>query len=155
MTSPMGFLFNEEHEMVRKMAREFAAKEIAPRVKEFDRKQELDPELLPKMAAQGFLGICLPARYGGAGMDYISLGIVSEEMEYADTAARVIMSVHVGLNSLGIFQWGTEEQKQRLLAPQARGEKIACFCRPCDPRRGARAMSTSSTARRFGSAWPM
>jgi glutaryl-CoA dehydrogenase (non-decarboxylating) len=99
----MGFLFNEEHEMVRKMARDFAAKEIAPVVKEFDRRQEFNQALLPKMAEQGFLGICIPVRYGGAGMDYISLGIVSEELEYADTAARVIMSVHVGLNSLGVF----------------------------------------------------
>jgi alkylation response protein AidB-like acyl-CoA dehydrogenase len=149
MTSPMGFLFNEEHEMVRKMAREFAAKEIAPRVKDFDRKQEFDPELLPKLAAQGFLGICIPARYGGAGMDYISLGIVSEELEYADTAARVIMSVHVGLNSLGIFQWGTEEQKQRLLAPQARGEKIACFCLT-EPDAGTDVQAMRSTARKEG-----
>jgi glutaryl-CoA dehydrogenase (non-decarboxylating) len=149
MTSPMGFLFNEEHEMVRKMAREFAANEIAPRVKEFDRKQELDPELLPKMAEQGFLGICIPVRYGGAGMDYISLGIVSEEMEYADTAARVVMSVHVGLNSLGVFQWGTEEQKQRFLVPQARGEKYACFCLT-EPDAGTDVQSMRATARKQG-----
>jgi len=147
MTSPMGFLFNEEHEMVRRMAHEFAAKEIIPRVKEFDRKQELDPELLPKMAEQGFLGICIPVRYGGAGMDYISLGIVSEEMEYADTAARVAMSVHVGLNSLGVFQWGTEEQKQRFLVPQATGEKYACFCLT-EPDAGTDVQAMRATARK-------
>ncbi len=149
MTSSMGFLFNEEHEMVRKLAREFAANEISPRVKEFDRQQQLDPELLPKMAAQGFLGICIPTRYGGAGMDYMSLGIVSEEMEYADTAARVVMSVHAGLNSLGVFQWGTEAQKQRFLVPQARGEKYACFCLT-EPDSGTDAASIRATARKEG-----
>jgi len=80
------------------------------------------------MAEVGFLGVSAPVRYGGAGFDYISLGILSEELEYADTSARVIISVHNGLNSLGVFQWGTEEQKQMFLAPQARGEKIAAFC---------------------------
>lgn len=149
MTSPMGFLFTEEHEMVRKMVREFAAKEIAPYVKEFDRKQELDPTLLPKMAEQGLLGICIPVRYGGQGMDYISLGIVSEELEYADTSARVVMSVHVGLNSLGVLQWGTEEQKQRFLVPQARGEKIACFCLT-EPDAGTDVQAMRATARREG-----
>ncbi len=149
MTSPLAFLFNEEHEMVRRLARDFAAKEIAPKIKELDRQQRFDPELLPKMAAQGFLGICIPARYGGAGMDYISLGIVSEELEYVDTSARVVMSVHVGLNSLGVFQWGTEEQKQRFLVPQAQGERIACFCLT-EPNAGSDVQAMRATARREG-----
>ncbi len=149
MTSPMGFLFTEEHEMVRKMVREFAAKEIAPKIKELDRKQQHDPEIIAKMAEQGLLGICIPVRYGGQGMDYISLGIVSEELEYVDTSARVVMSVHVGLNSLGVFQWGTEEQKQRFLAPQARGEKIACFGLT-EPDAGTDVQAMRATARLEG-----
>ena len=149
MTSPMGFLFNEEHEMVRKMVREFAAKEIAPKIKELDRKQQHDPAIIAKMAEQGLLGICIPVRYGGQGMDYISLGIVSEELEYVDTSARVVMSVHVGLNSLGVLQWGTEEQKQRFLVPQARGEKIACFCLT-EPDAGTDVQAMRATARREG-----
>ena len=83
--------------------------------------------MLPRMAELGILGICLPVRYGGQGMDYIALGLACEELEAVDTTLRVVMSVHVGLNSLGLFQWATEEQKQRFLVPQARGEKIACF----------------------------
>ncbi len=149
MTSSTGFLFNEEHEMVRKMVREFAAKEIAPKIKELDRKQQHDPEIIAKMAEQGLLGICIPVRYGGQGMDYISLGIVSEELEYVDTSARVVMSVHVGLNSLGVLQWGTEEQKQRFLVPQARGEKIACFCLT-EPDAGTDVQAMRATARREG-----
>lgn len=149
MASSMDFLFSEEHEMVRRMVREFAAREIAPNVKEFDRKQTFDPGLLPKMAEQGLLGICLPVRYGGAGMDYITLGIASEELEYVDTSARVVMSVHVALNSLGVFQWGTAEQKERFLVPQAMGEKIACFCLT-EPDAGTDVQAMRSTARRDG-----
>ena len=71
--------------------------------------------LFRSMGQLGLLGICIPERYGGAGLDYISLGLVCEELEAMDTSLRVVMSVHVGLNSMGIYQWGTEEQKQRIL----------------------------------------
>lgn len=148
----MDFSFSAEHEMVRKMVRDFADKEIRPYVKDNDRAQQFDRSLLSKMAAQGILGISVPVRYGGAGMDYISLGIVSEELEYADTAARVIISVHNGLNSLGVFQWGTEEQKQRFLKPQARGEKIAAFCLT-EPGAGTDVAALRSTARRDGDSY--
>ena len=79
------------------------------------------------MAELGLLGCSVPAEYGGAGMDYISLGIVSEELEYVDTSLRVIMSVHAGLNCLSLLTWGTEDQKQRYLVPQAQGKKIATY----------------------------
>ena len=161
----MDFAFTTEHEQVRKAAKEFAAREILPNIKENDRNQTFDTSLLPKMAEAGLLGISVPVRYGGAGFDYISLGIVAEELEYADTSARVIISVHNGLNSLGILQWGTEEQKQMFLTPQALGEKYAAFCLtepdaapmwwPCVPPPAKMATITSSPARRCGSAWPM
>jgi len=123
----MDFSLTQEHRMVQKMVREFAQKEVAPVIKESDRKQEMADWILPRMAELGILGICLPVRYGGQGMDYISLGLVCEELEAVDSTLRVVMSVHVGLNSLGLFQWATDEQKQRFLAPQARGDKIGCF----------------------------
>ena len=145
----MDFTFSEEHLMVQKMVREFAAKEIAPTVKEHDRAQEFDRSILPKMAAQGLLGICIPVRYGGAGMDYLSLGLACEELEYVDTANRVIMSVHVGLNSLALLQWGTEEQKERYLVPQATGQKIATYGLT-EPAAGSDAVGIQSTARREG-----
>jgi alkylation response protein AidB-like acyl-CoA dehydrogenase len=107
--------------------REFALREVAPIIREYDRRQEMAPFVLQRMGELGILGICLPVRYGGQGLDYISLGLVCEELEAVDTTLRVILSVHIGLNSLGLFQWATEAQKQRWLAPQARGEKIACF----------------------------
>ena len=79
------------------------------------------------MGELGFLGAPDPRAWGGAGMDYTSFGILCEELERADTAFRVVLSVHVALNSLTLLQWGTEEQNQRWLVPQARGEKLATF----------------------------
>lgn len=123
----MDFEISAEHRMVQQMVRDFVRKEIIPFIKDYDRAHEMAPFILPRMGELGILGICLPVRYGGQGMDYISLGLVCEELEAADSSLRVVMSVHMGLNSLGLFQWATEEQKQRFLIPQARGEKIACF----------------------------
>ena len=100
---------------------------MAPRIRELDRRHPFDPALLPQMAALGLLGICVPAEYGGAGMDYLCLGLASEELEYVDTSLRVILSVHVGLNSLTLLAWGTEDQKRRYLTPQAQGLKIASY----------------------------
>ena len=123
----MDFALTDEHRMVQHMVKGFAEKEVTPIIKEYDRNQEMAPFILPRMAELGILGICLPVRYGGQGMDYIALGLACEELEAVDSTLRVIMSVHMGLNSLALLQWGTEEQKERFLVPQARGEKIACF----------------------------
>jgi glutaryl-CoA dehydrogenase (non-decarboxylating) len=145
----MDFSLSAEHRMVQQMVREFAQKEVAPVIKEFDRRQEMAPFVLPRMAELGILGICLPVRYGGQGMDYIALGLVCEELEAVDTTLRVVMSVHVGLNSLGLFQWASEDQKQRFLAPQARGEKIGCFGLT-EPGIGSDVAAIASSARREG-----
>lgn len=133
--------------MVQKMVREFAQKEVSPVIKECDRQQQMAEFVLPRMGELGILGICLPVKYGGQGMDYISLGLACEELEAVDTSLRVVMSVHVGLNSLGLFQWATEEQKQRFLIPQAQGKKIACFALT-EPGAGSDVSAIVSTARR-------
>jgi len=145
----MDFALSGEHRMVQQMVREFAQKEVAPIIKEFDRAQEMAPFILPRMGQLGILGICLPVRYGGQGMDYISLGLACEELEVVDSTLRVILSVHIGLNSMGLLQWGSEEQKQRFLVPQARGEKIACFGLT-EPGAGSDVAALVSTARREG-----
>jgi glutaryl-CoA dehydrogenase (non-decarboxylating) len=120
------FSLSPEHEMIQKTVREFAQKEVAPVIKEFDRKQEPIPWLLKRMGELGILGLPFPIRYGGQGMDYLSLGLACEELEAVDTHLRVILSVHVGLCAMTVFQWGTEEQKQKFLVPLAKGEKIGC-----------------------------
>src|SRR6185436_8107798 len=122
----MDFSLNQEHQMTQKMVRDFAQKEIAPVIKEYDRKQEPIPFMLRRMGELGILGLPFPVRYGGAGMDYMAWGLACEELEAVDTSLRVVMSVHTGLCGMTIFQWGTEEQKQKFLVPLATGEKIGC-----------------------------
>ena len=148
----MDLSLSEEHQMVQRMVRDFAAREIAPYVKDHDRSQTFDRGILTKMAAQGLLGICLPVRYGGAGMDFISLGLACEELEYVDTAYRVILSVHVALNGLTLLQWATEEQKRRYLTPQSLGQKIATYGLT-EPAAGSDAVGIQTTARREGDHW--
>jgi glutaryl-CoA dehydrogenase (non-decarboxylating) len=146
----MDFTLTSEHLMVQKMVREFAQKEVQPTIKDWDRKQQMNPATLPRMAELGILGICIPVKYGGQGFDYISLGLVCEELEAVDTSLRVVMSVHMGLNSLAVLQWGTEEQKQRFLVPQAKGEKYAMFGLT-EPGVGSDVANMASTAKRDGS----
>lgn len=148
----MDFALTKEHNMVQNIVRDFAQKEITPVIKESDRQGRMAAFILPRMAELGLLGICLPTRWGGQGMDYLSLGLACEELEAVDTSLRVIISVHVGLNSLGLFQWATDEQKERFLVPQAKGEKIACFGLT-EPGAGSDVAGISSTARRDGGGW--
>ena len=148
----MDFALTEEQRMVEKMVRDFAQKEVAPIIKEYDRKQEMADFILPRMGELGILGICIPVKYGGQGMDYISLGLTCEELEAVDSTLRVVMSVHMGLNSMGLLQWGTEEQKMRFLASQARGDKIACYGLT-EPGAGSDVAGIRSTARRDGDSY--
>jgi glutaryl-CoA dehydrogenase (non-decarboxylating) len=123
----MNFDLSNEHRLLEQTVREWAGRAVAPRIRDLDREHRFDRNLLPQMAELGLLGICVPEEHGGAGMDYLCLGLASEELEYVDTSLRVILSVHVGLNSLTLLAWGTDDQKQRYLVPQAQGEKIATF----------------------------
>ncbi len=145
----MDFRLSEEHLMVQKMVRDFVQKEVKPVIQEWDRKQEMAPFILPRMAELGILGINIPVRYGGQGFDYITLGLVCEELEAGDSPLRVVMSVHMGLNSMALLQWGTEEQKQKFLTPQAKGEKYACFGLT-EPGAGSDVAGMKATARRDG-----
>src|SRR5512142_81174 len=122
----MDLSLSPEHQMIRKTVRDFAQKEVAPIIKEFDRKQEPIPWVLSRMGELGLVGLPFPVRYGGQGMDYLALGLACEELEAVDTHLRVVMSVHVGLCAMTVFQWGSEEQKQRFLVPLAKGDKIGC-----------------------------
>lgn len=145
----LDFSLTDEQKSAAEMVKDFAEREVYPTIKEYDRKQKMNPEVLPRMAELGILGINVPVRYGGQGFDYVTLGLVCEELERVDTTLRVVMSVHVGLNSMGVLQWGTEEQKERFLAPQARGDKYAAYCLT-EPGAGSDVASMRSTARRDG-----
>ncbi|WP_257351006.1 acyl-CoA dehydrogenase family protein [Pseudalkalibacillus decolorationis] len=123
----MNFGFTEEQSMVRKMVRDFVDKEIMPYISEWDAKGHSEPRILERLAELDLMGVCIPEEYGGSGMDYNTLAIVCEELERGDTAFRTAVSVHTGLNSMTLLQWGNEEQKQKYLVPQAKGEKLAAF----------------------------
>jgi glutaryl-CoA dehydrogenase (non-decarboxylating) len=145
----MNFDLTDEQIQVRDMVREFASREVAPYIQQWDAKGEFHREVLDKMGQAGILGLPIPEQYGGSGFDYVSLALACEELEYVDTFLRVIMSVHVGLNSLALLQWGNEEQKQRWLTPQAQGTKIATFGLT-EPNAGSDAGAIESTAVRKG-----
>jgi glutaryl-CoA dehydrogenase (non-decarboxylating) len=123
----MNFDLAPEHDLLTSSVREWAGRSIAPRIRELDRAHRFDRSVLEEMAELGLLGLSIPPVHGGAGLDYISLGLASEELEYVDTSLRVILSVHVALNSLTLLAWGSDDQKQRYLAPQAAGQRIATF----------------------------
>jgi glutaryl-CoA dehydrogenase (non-decarboxylating) len=145
------FTLTEEQRLLQQSVREWAARDVAPYIREHDRQHRFDRDrVLGGMARLGLLGVAVPAEYGGAGMDYISLGLVSEELEYVDTSLRVIISVHAGLNSLTLLTWGTEDQKQRYLVPQAQGTKIAGYALT-EPSAGSDARGIQTTAVKTGS----
>ncbi|MDQ3321721.1 MAG: acyl-CoA dehydrogenase family protein [Acidobacteriota bacterium] len=148
----MDFELSEEHLALQQTVKEFCAGEVAPFIKEWDEKAYFEPTVFRKMADLGLLGVCIPEQYGGAGFDYVSLGLVCEELEACDTFLRVAMSVHVGLNSLSVYSWGTEEQKQKYLVPQAKGEKIATFGLT-EPNAGSDVLGMRSFAKRDGDDW--
>jgi glutaryl-CoA dehydrogenase (non-decarboxylating) len=160
-TENYDMFLSEEHELLRKTVRDFAEKEVAPHIREWDRsgaaaegpetREHIRP-LLKRMGELGLLGICVPAKYGGAGMDYLALAIVCEELERVDSALRVVLSVHTGLNTLSLLQWGTEEQKEKYLAPQASGHKFAAYGLT-EPNSGTDAGAMEATARRDGDAY--
>lgn len=161
-TANYDMFLSAEHDLLRQTVRDFAEKEVAPFIRtwdrsgaQFDEGPETRPHIRPllqRMGELGLLGICIPAKYGGAGMDYLALAVVCEELERVDSTLRVVMSVHTGLNSLSIFQWGTEEQKQQYLVPQARGEQLAAYCLT-EPNSGTDAVAMQATARREGDSY--
>ncbi len=134
------------------MARKFAQQEILPDIAERDREHRSDRKMLDKMAEAGILGVSLPAKYCGSDTDYISLGIVCEELERADTSARVVMSVHSGLHCMTLLQWGTAEQKKRWLPDLAKGNKVGAFGLT-EPNAGSDAINIKTTAKRDGDSY--
>lgn len=145
----MNFEFSEEHQLLRKTVRQYVDDEIIPYIAEWDSTGGFDQKVWTRLADLGFMGVCVPEAYGGSGMDYNSLAIVCEELERGDTAFRTAVSVHIGLNSMTLMQWGTEEQKQKYLVPQAKGEKIGAFGLT-EPGAGSDVAAMSTTAKRDG-----
>ncbi|HZU11665.1 MAG TPA: acyl-CoA dehydrogenase family protein [Chloroflexota bacterium] len=146
------FTLTPDQVLLVETVRDYMAREFMPTIQEHDVNHYYDPDTFKKLAEIGLTGICFPERYGGAGMDYISLGLASEETEYVDTSIRTILSVHIGLCGCGIYIWGTEEQKQRLLRPLASGERFGAFGLT-EPGAGSDVANMKATARRDGDSY--
>src|ERR1700736_6598659 len=117
----------EDERMIRDTARDFAAKELAPRIQQAYLEEKTDPKLFRLMGEAGLLGVTLPEEFGCAGAGYVSYGLIAREVERIDSGFRSMMSVQSSLVMLPIFKFGTEAQKQKYLPPLARGESIGCF----------------------------
>ena len=108
MAERLNFDLSEEHRATESLVRDFAAREVAPHIRENDAGKVFDRNVLKGLGQLGILGISVPERYGGAGLDYVSLWLACEELEYVDTSLRVIMSVHLGLNSMSLLACGSQ-----------------------------------------------
>ncbi|BCJ86848.1 butyryl-CoA dehydrogenase [Effusibacillus dendaii] len=148
----MNFALSEEQEAVRKLVRSFVDKEIMPYIQEWDANHHFEPSVLKRLAELELMGVCIPEKYGGSGMDYNTLAIVCDELERGDTAFRTAVSVHTGLNSMTVLQWGNEFQKQKYLTPQAKGEKLAAFGLT-EPGAGSDVAAMVTTARKDGDSY--
>lgn len=148
----LDFSLSREQLELQSMVRKLTAAEILPSIRQWDEDHHFEMKVVEKLADLGLMGVCIPEAYGGAGMDYNALAIVCEELEYGDTAYRTAVSVHTGLNSMTLLQWGTEEQKQRYLVPQAQGKQLGAFALT-EPNAGSDAGSLQTRARRDGDAY--
>src|ERR1700734_3644352 len=113
--------------MIRETARAFTDNEIVDRARENDRNERFDVGLVQKIAAQGYLGAIVPREYGGAGLDYLTYGVIVEEIGRGDSAMRPVISVQTSLVCSAILRWGTEEQKRKYLPKLCSGEWLGCF----------------------------
>ena len=143
------FELTDEQRLIQDTVRAFVDERVLPVAVQNDIDHKLDLELIEGMAELGILGIVIPEEYGGAGLDYVSEALACEEIERGEAAFRTLISVHVGLNSLSLLKYGTEEQKQRYLVPQAKGEKLGCFGLT-EPGAGSDVAAMRTTARREG-----
>src|SRR5213076_2075753 len=143
------FELTDEQRLLQDTVRRFVDERILPTAVDNDIAHRLDREAIAGMAELGILGIVIPEEYGGAGLDFVSEALACEEIERGEAAFRTLISVHVGLNSLSLLRYASEEQKQRWLTPQAKGEKIACFGLT-EPGAGSDVAAMRTTARREG-----
>jgi alkylation response protein AidB-like acyl-CoA dehydrogenase len=148
----MDFELTDEQRLIRETARAFTDNEIVERARENDRNHRFDVELVRKIADQGYLGAIVPREYGGAGLDYLTYGLVVEEIGRGDSAMRTVISVQTSLVCSAIMRWGTEEQKHRYLPSLCSGEWLGCFGLT-EPDTGSDAANQRTRARKTDSGW--
>ncbi len=148
----MDLRLTSEQELIRASAREFAQREIAPHARDWDRAEEIDRSLVPKLADAGYLGAGWDEDYGGSGLDVLSYALVVEELGKADSSVRGIVSVNVGLVGKTIARFGTEEQKREWLPKLASGQALGCYALT-EPGCGSDAAALVTRAERDGDGW--
>ncbi len=148
----MNLDLTDEQRLIRETAREFADREIIPRARDNDRAERFDLELVKKIADMGYLGAPVAEEYGGRSLDYISYGLVVEEIGRGDSSARTVVSVQTSLVAGSIEQWGTEEQKRELLPKLCSGEWLGCFGLT-EPGTGSDAASVTTRATKRNGGW--
>src|SRR3982075_1039075 len=148
----MDFDLNDEQRLIRETAREFTDREVIPAAKQNSRDHKFDLELVKKIADQGYLGAIVPREYGGAGLDYVTYGLIVEEVGRGDSAMRTVISVQAPLVCSAILRWGTEEQKQHYLPRLCSGEWLGCFALT-EPDTGSDAANQKPRARRADGGW--
>ncbi|HXD67248.1 MAG TPA: acyl-CoA dehydrogenase family protein, partial [Solirubrobacteraceae bacterium] len=141
-----------EQQLIKETARRFTDNEIVPRSRDNDRNAHFDTELVAKIAEQGYLGAIVPQEYGGAGLDYLSYGLIVEEIGRGDSSMRTVVSVQTSLVCSAIVRWGTEEQKRRYLPKLCSGEWLGCFGLT-EPDTGSDAANQRTRARRTDAGW--
>jgi alkylation response protein AidB-like acyl-CoA dehydrogenase len=143
---------SEEQRAVQSTAREFAKRELAPYVDEWDRDAHFEPSIIGKLAELGFLGMMVAEQYDGLGLDTLTYLVALEEIAAVDASTAVLMSVHNSLPTQMIQRWGTAEQKECFLKPMARGEMLGAFALS-EPDSGSDAASLTTQATRDGDCW--
>lgn len=146
------FELTDEQRLIRETARDFADKEIIPKVRDNDRNERFDTDLVKKIADMGFLGAIVPEEYGGRGLDYRTYGLIVEEVGRADSAMRTVVSVQTSLVCSSIVKFGTEEQKQQWLPQLCSGEALGCFGLT-EPGTGSDAANQQTRAKKTDNGW--
>src|SRR6266567_608791 len=148
----MDFSLTPEQELIRESAREFCEREIVPHSRDWDRAEQLDRGLVPKLAAAGYLGATIADEYGGMGLDTVSYCLLMEELGRADSSVRGIVSVNLGLVGKTIAKWGTDAQKNEWLPQLAAGSALGCYALT-EPGSGSDPASLVTRAERDGEDW--
>jgi butyryl-CoA dehydrogenase len=148
----MDFELTDEQQLMRETARDFAAREVAPKAAELDKTGRWPAEILAKMAELGLLGVAIPEAHGGAGMDNLSYALAMEEISAACASTGVIMSVNNSLFCDPVYKFGTDDQKVRVLAPVAAGKKLGCFGLT-EPMSGSDAQTMVTGAEKTSGGW--
>jgi hypothetical protein len=148
----MDFDLTDEQRLIKDTAREFTDKEIVVQSRENARNHHFDLEIVKKLADQGYLGAIVPPQYGGAGLDYLSYGLVVEEIGRGCSSVRTVVSVQTSLVCSGILRWGTEEQKQKYLPKLCSGEWLGCFGLT-EPDTGSDAANQRTRAKKTDDGW--